>query len=336
MGSQAFPPIPSDIGQRTTPELVGMFFNFALMGSLVVQVYHYYGAFPKDRIMTKSLVYTLFVLELTQTGIMSYFAYTVFGAGYGNLDVFEKSALEWFPVCILGSIIAGMVQLFYAYRLHAFSGSRIAGGLVTFLALVQIGSGIGQGVISKMLVDRSGLTSKPICVTIWLVSTALCDVLIAGFMSYYLKRGQVLSTQMKSTIAQIVRYTIETGAITAVVAIVQLVVQHTKPVGNNYFETPSWTLGKLYSNNLLVLLNARAVTVGGRGYVTRDPGVTNEIDFGRRTTETQLDDRRTSASSMRFESNPSRVTRVSKDQDGQPKLYPPSTRTLDIGEPIVL
>ncbi|KAJ7185995.1 hypothetical protein C8R46DRAFT_1062147 [Mycena filopes] len=325
MGSQAFP--PDSPKYRST--LVGMFFNFALMGSLVVQVYHYYGAFPKDRIMTKSLVYTLFVLELTQTGIMSYFAYTVFGAGYGNLDVFEKSALEWFPVCILGSIIAGMVQLFYAYRLHAFSGSRIAGGLVTFLALVQIGSGIGQGVISKMLVDRSGLTSKPICVTIWLVSTALCDVLIAGFMSYYLKRGQVLSTQMKSTIAQIV-------PITAVVAIVQLVVQHTKPVGNNYFETPSWTLGKLYSNNLLVLLNARAVTVGGRGYVTRDPGVTNEIDFGRRTTETQLDDRRTSASSMRFESNPSRVTRVSKDQDGQPKLYPPSTRTLDIGEPIVL
>ncbi|KAJ7857904.1 hypothetical protein B0H13DRAFT_1520210, partial [Mycena leptocephala] len=101
--------------------LFGMLFNFGLMGSLLVQVYLYYGAFPKDRTSTKAIVYTVLVLELTQTGIMSYFAYTIFGPGYGNLDVFDRSALEWFPVCILGSIIAGIVQLFYAYRLHAFS-----------------------------------------------------------------------------------------------------------------------------------------------------------------------------------------------------------------------
>lgn len=106
---------------------------------------------------TKAIVYALFVLELAQTGIMTYFAcvrilefsaknsinffgcvfrYTIFGVGYGNLDVFDRSALEWFPVCILGSIIAGIVQLFYAYRVRAFSGSWIAGGLVTFVRLM--------------------------------------------------------------------------------------------------------------------------------------------------------------------------------------------------------
>ncbi|KAJ7749898.1 hypothetical protein B0H16DRAFT_1844079 [Mycena metata] len=295
-------------------QLFGMFFNFGLMGSLVVQVYHYYIAFPKDRAVTKALVYTLFVLELTQTGIMTYFAYTVFGAGYGNLDVFEKSALEWFPVCILGSIIAGMVQLFYAHRLFALSGSRIAGGIVAFLAVVQIGSGIGQGIISKLLVDRSGLTQKPIC--IWLVSTALCDLLIAGFMSFYLKRGQVISTAMKNTIAKIVRYTVETGAITAAVALVQLIVQHTKPLGNNYFE---------------VLLNARALTVGGRDYVATDHKLTNEINFrGDVTTETQLDEIRTTASttsSIRFENHPTRDTGL-KDIDGSKSW----SRTL--GDPV--
>ncbi|KAJ7660354.1 hypothetical protein DFH06DRAFT_1044088 [Mycena polygramma] len=278
MPPQKLPPIPPNVGERTTPELFGMLFNYGLMGSLLVQVYHYYLAFPKDRTSTKAIVYTLFVLELTQTGIMSYFAYTIFGAGYGNLDVFDKSALEWFPVCILGSIIAGIVQLFYGYRLHAFSGSRIAGGIVTLLALLQIGSGIGQGVISKELVDRSGLTARPICVTIWLVSTALCDVCIAGFMTFYLKRGQIMSSQMKTTIAKIVRYTVETGAITALVAIVQLVVQRAFPE-KNYFETPSWTLGKLYSNNLLVLLNSRAVAVGGRDYVTRVTEGVTDINF---------------------------------------------------------
>ncbi|KAJ6557653.1 hypothetical protein B0H19DRAFT_946412, partial [Mycena capillaripes] len=238
-------------------QLFGILFNYGLMGSLLVQVYNYYGAFPKDRASTKAIVYTLFILELAQTGIMSYFAYTIFGSGYGNLDVFDRSALEWFPVCILGSIIAGIVQLFYAYRLHAFSGSRIAGGIVTLLALVQIGSGIGQGVIIQRC-----LLSTEMPPQIWLVSTALCDLLIAvvawndlhgHLILVQLKRGHVISTRMKNTVAKIVRYTVETGAITALVAIFQLVIQHITP-NNNYFETPSWTLGKLYSNSLLASL----------------------------------------------------------------------------------
>jgi len=306
-----------------------MLFNYGLMGSLLIQVYHYYGAFPKDRTSTKAIVYTLFVLELAQTGIMSYFAYTIFGSGYGNLDVFDRSALEWFPVCILGSIIAGIVQLFYAYRLRAFSGSWIAGGIVTVLALLQVGSGIGQGIISERLVDRSKLTGKPVLVTIWLVSSALCDLLIAGFMTFYLKRGQVISDRMRNNIAKIVRYTVETGAITALVATVQIIVQYAFPK-NNYFETPSWTLGKLYSNNLLVLLNARAVTVGGRDYVNSTVrGLTDEIDFnttGVRTTDTQLNER---------PSNNTRSENVSEtDHNKVPKRYP-SSRTLELDDAVV-
>jgi hypothetical protein len=39
----------------------------------------------------------------------------------------------------------------------------------------------------------------------------------------------------------------------ALVASLMVIVQHAFPE-NNYFETPSWVLGKLYSNNLLVSL----------------------------------------------------------------------------------
>ncbi|KAF8214271.1 hypothetical protein K438DRAFT_1956356 [Mycena galopus ATCC 62051] len=246
---QPFPPISPHIGNKTAPELFGMLFNYGLMGSLVVQVYNYYQAFPKDPTFTKSTVYTVLVLE-----------------GMGICMCFYKSALEWFPVCILGSVIAGIVQLFYAHRLRLYSGSWITGGIVAVLAVLQIGSGIGQGLISEQLVDRSKLTGRPICLTIWLVSTALCDVLIAGFMTYYLKREPIKCNRLRNTVTRIVRYTVETGAITAIVATMQLVVAHAFPK-KDYFETPSWMLGKLYSNNLLVLLNARALTLGGRDYI---------------------------------------------------------------------
>ncbi|KAJ7139271.1 hypothetical protein C8R44DRAFT_693717 [Mycena epipterygia] len=209
--------IPSNIGERAAPELYGMFFNYALIGSLTIQVYHYYQSFPKDRTSTKVIVYLLFVLGLAQTTIMSYFAYTMFGSGYGNLAVFDKSALEWFPVCILGSLIAGIVQGFHAHRLYTFSGSKIAGGTVALLALLQVGSGIWQGIINKLVTDRSNLTKNQICVTIWLVSTALCGVVIAGSMTFYLQRRRpiVLSHRMNGALTRIIRYRVETGAITA-------------------------------------------------------------------------------------------------------------------------
>ncbi|KAJ7610425.1 hypothetical protein FB45DRAFT_1121482 [Roridomyces roridus] len=244
-------PLPPHVGGMTAPELYGMLFNYGLMGSLIVQVYNYYLTFPKDPVVTKALVYSIFLLEFTQTGIMSYFAYTIFGSGYGNIAVFDRSALEWFPVCVLGSLIAGIVQLFYTYRLDRFSGSKIIGGGIALLALLQIGSGIGQGVISKLVTSRANLSTKPICVTIWLASSALCDILIACTMAFYLHRGISMAPRLRNFLTRTVRYTIETGAITAVAALIQLIVFLALP-SHNYFETPSWTLGKLYSNTLLV------------------------------------------------------------------------------------
>ncbi|KAK7443466.1 hypothetical protein VKT23_015639 [Stygiomarasmius scandens] len=224
---------------------------------------HYYTSFPSDRNSVKAIVYTLLILELAQTAIMSYCAYTIFGSGYGNLEAFNSSRLTWFPVCILGSLIAGIVQLYYAHRLYLLFGSKIMGSLVALLATLQIGSGIGQGVISKLIEDRSNLSSKPTCVTIWLLSSALCDLIIAGCMIFYFKRQRFLSPRTHDAVTRIVRYTVETGSITAITAIVQVSVFLAFP-NKNFFDTPSWTLGKLYSNSLLFLLNSRAAVSGGR------------------------------------------------------------------------
>ncbi|KAJ7154332.1 hypothetical protein C8R43DRAFT_1000866 [Mycena crocata] len=331
--------IPPHIGERTAPELFGMFFNYGLMGSLVVQVYQYYSAFPKDRKLTKAIVYTVFILELTQTGIMSYFAYTIFGSGFGNVVEFDKSALEWFPVCILGSLIAGIVQLYYAYRLRLFSSSNVASGIVAVLAVIQIGSGIGQGVISKLATERSNLSGKPICVTIWLLSSALCDLMIAASMAFYLKQGSqfIQSAKMKDFITRIVRYTVETGAITAIVAVVQLAVFLAYP-NNNFFETPNWTLGKLYSNSLLVLLNARAITIGGRNYEAMSEVFANEINLDSRRRVSGEGGIESHLSSVRFHNNRTGQThgiipdpQISKETEV--KRYPSSSRTLREPEP---
>ncbi|KAK7438050.1 hypothetical protein VKT23_018217 [Stygiomarasmius scandens] len=102
-------------------------------------------------------------------------------------------------------------------------------------------------------------------------------------MIFYLKRQRFLSAHTHDAVTRIVRYTVETGSITAIVAIVQVTVQLAFPK-NNFFETPSWMLGKLYSNNLLVLLNSRAVVIGGRtkGSPSEPGAFVNEIRLNSR------------------------------------------------------
>ncbi|KAJ7614806.1 hypothetical protein FB45DRAFT_936106, partial [Roridomyces roridus] len=82
-------------------------------------------------------------------------------------------------------------------------------------------------------------------------------------MIFYLRRETPVSTHMKNRLAAIVRATIGTGTLTALVAVSQIFIIFAFPT-YMYYSTGAWTLGKLYSNSLLVLLNARAVVVGGR------------------------------------------------------------------------
>ncbi|KAJ3737769.1 hypothetical protein DFJ43DRAFT_1148915 [Lentinula guzmanii] len=278
--------ISANVGQRTTPE-ASIFTTYLLVHTTrvnppafwdVFQLWahgfalssnNYYVHFPNDRSITRLTVCVLFILELSQTIIMSYFAYTIFGSGYGNLIVFDSSAIEWVPVCILGSLVAGIVQLTYAQRVHVSSQSMILTGMVVFLALLQTSSGIAQGVISKIVKNRSDLAAKPVCVTIWLLSSAVCDTLIAGIMAYNLKKKLALSVKTNAAITRLVRFTVGTGAITALTATIQIIVFLTWKA-ENYFETPSWTLGKLYSNSLMVLLNVRS-------YKRDEPATASEV-----------------------------------------------------------
>ncbi|KAJ7660408.1 hypothetical protein DFH06DRAFT_1130294 [Mycena polygramma] len=343
------PPIPPNIGERTAPET--SLLNFPSAAAYldgILALWHVVQLRPNGFVACPSIpllprlpagsddhemhrVYG-FRGGNRANGDHELFAYTIFGPGYGNLDVFDKSELERFPVCILGSLVAGIVQLFYVYRVLGFSGSRIIGGAVTLLALLQICSGIAQGVISKLATERSHLEGKPINVTIWLTSSALCDLAIAGVMAFYvcssrrnlriswlnhhspvqLKRTSVISTRMKNMIARIPA---------ALCAAIQLIVFLTLPT-KNYFETPSWTLGKLYSNNLLVLLNSRTVAVGGRDY-TASAEVTNDIAFN---TGGTTDMRR---NTMSLQLQPSETQVSNQSRDVPPKRYTASSIGMD-------
>ncbi|KAJ7620419.1 hypothetical protein FB45DRAFT_839612 [Roridomyces roridus] len=235
-----------------------MFFNWGLMGSLVVQVYFYYCAFPKDRRATKGIVYGLFLLELAETLVMCNSAYRIFGANYGDVAILNDSTLTYIPGIILPSFISLTVQVYYASRVRTLSGSRIPAVIIILMSLLQFSLGNADGIQSGLDGKLSHVSHRPLVINFWLSANALCDLTIAALMTYYLRKGTVISSAMKNTVAKITRYTIATGSLTAFANLLQifLVFAFRK---HNYFVALGWTKGKLYSNNLLVLLNMRAV-----------------------------------------------------------------------------
>ncbi|KAJ7186579.1 hypothetical protein C8R46DRAFT_810987, partial [Mycena filopes] len=97
--------------------LIGSLLIYFFFGTLVIQVYVYRLCFPKDSLVLKSLVYFL-LLALTASACLT--AADVefwYGSGFGDITRLSDPHHSRFTTPILGSVIALLTQLFFAYRI---------------------------------------------------------------------------------------------------------------------------------------------------------------------------------------------------------------------------
>ena len=64
----------------------------------------YYLVFPTDPKRNKFFVYSVFILEVMQTIMLTHTAFRVFGEAYGNFAILDGIDLAWFSVHILTGI----------------------------------------------------------------------------------------------------------------------------------------------------------------------------------------------------------------------------------------
>ncbi|KAK0498735.1 hypothetical protein EDD18DRAFT_49162 [Armillaria luteobubalina] len=170
-------------------------------------------------------------------------------------------------------IISGLVQLFFAWRIFVLTSSACLCGIVVLLALFGTAGGIATAA-------ECGITSQFVqfqkfqdVVTIWLVSDCLCDIIITFLLVRHLvsilysctrvnikthkeQRGQKTGFKRSDDlIDKIIRITVQTGLITSVCALVDLITFLSLPTGIHLiFNLP---LSKLYTNSLMSSLNSR-------------------------------------------------------------------------------
>ncbi|CAK5282566.1 unnamed protein product [Mycena citricolor] len=247
----------------TGPSLLATCLNWWLYGVMCVQAYHYTASFTRrDNRIIKSLVLVLFLLDTTQTAMITADAFHWFVAGYGNAQMLDEIWINGIDVPFLDALIAFIAQAFYCWRIWFLRDGRrwknAIPGLILLVATMQFAAGMVVGIKAQQVARWSLIGSEFVETTIWFTGAAVADLSIAIVMSWtllYEHRSSVLSTN--SVISRVVRLIAETNAITATFAVLALIFYWGIPSKPSMVVPVTSCIGKLYTNSLVAVLNNR-------------------------------------------------------------------------------
>ncbi|KAK0183624.1 hypothetical protein F5146DRAFT_1230723 [Armillaria mellea] len=269
------------------PLIVGYLLHWGLFGTLSVQLYLYYLAFPRDRKFTKCLVYGIYIVEFVQTMLFTHDAFATFGYGFGDFDALTGMSFNWITVPIMSGAAACVGQVFYAYRIFILSKSRIIPTFIICVSMASFIAAIITGVFCFPVDNIIELENRKMSIAVGIMcgASALCDIVIASCMTYYvssfshtviLVKVDTIFQLMRSTtgflhtrmlVTKLIRLTVETGFVTAAVALTTFILFFVFP-HQAFYGTPAFVLSKLYANTALMVLNSRIRIIGGRDIYT--------------------------------------------------------------------
>ncbi|KZV95906.1 hypothetical protein EXIGLDRAFT_610004 [Exidia glandulosa HHB12029] len=232
------------------------------MGVLLPQLYTYNTHYPNDAAWMKALVYSLAILEVLQTCLVTADAFHWFVFGYGNMSRLDDTFLNSWDVPLLDAVVALVAQLFYCWRILILRPkSYIILGSIILVAIAQCVAGIVVAVQAHNLGKLSLIGENSIFPYIWLSGSALADIMITATLAWTLlmaspKKG--VSQRSRKIITRIVMITAETNSLTAGVAIIALIIFVAVPSHSALVVPPTAIMGKLYTNCLVAVLNHRS------------------------------------------------------------------------------
>ncbi|KAK0454286.1 hypothetical protein EV421DRAFT_1940917 [Armillaria borealis] len=270
-------PIPAGypIERLSGPSIIAFLLHWGLFGTLSVQLYLYYLAFPKDRKFTKCLVYGIYIVEFVQTMLFTHNAFAMFGYDFGDIKALTTMYFNWLTVPVMSA--AGLlcvpnlrvVKVTNRPDIRDLRSSMCSLFVAIWLIYLQVSlTSTVAAIITGIYCFQAGDITKldnmktSIAVGIWCGGSALCDIVIAICMTYYLTRHNTSFRQTRILVTKLIRLTIETGSVTAVVALLNLILFFAFP-HQTFYGTPAIIMPKLYANTVYMVLNSRIQIVGG-------------------------------------------------------------------------
>ncbi|TFK37183.1 hypothetical protein BDQ12DRAFT_736344 [Crucibulum laeve] len=238
------------------PMLIGTYFNAILYGVLVHQVLIYHQTENKMS-LTKCLVLFLLLAETVDTALTISVMYQplILDNGLPSLLVKIPTFLAAEPLMTV--IISTSVQIFVIWRIRVISMSRWLPAVISVFAFASLGGGIWMTISVLSAPTSMTFHEFRLPALIWLMASAAADVVIAISLSVCLLRRRTGFDGTDNVINKIVRLTIQTGSITAIFAVLDVIFFLAFPnTALNFLW--DFALSKLYTNALLSTLNARS------------------------------------------------------------------------------
>ncbi|KAF8155545.1 hypothetical protein B0H34DRAFT_798714 [Crassisporium funariophilum] len=199
----------------------------------------------------KALVYGIYAVEALQTILLSASGFQTYARGFGDPASLEKAGLLWLSVPILRGVVAFVAQTFYVTRIVVLTGRKFLAGPIMLLAFIQLGAALVLGIELK----RIGTFKEFLTHDIVIVSGGALHVTLS--LQALLRRRKAAGVQQThAVLTRIIMLTIETGLVTAAVAITTMILVFL-PGQPTYYQASIGVLGKFYSNSMLVMLNGR-------------------------------------------------------------------------------
>jgi hypothetical protein len=253
------PPIPAMDGTLGALA-IGSFVSCFFFGITCVQLYLYTQRFPNDRLYYKLLVFWSWLIDAVQTAFTAHVVYFFTVTHYADPTVLTTAPYTLCSMSILEAFVGGPVEIFFAMRVYKLSEGSLVGkivtGLIVVTAVVHAALGISFSAITyahpDILYWKTNLEWDS---TAGLTCAAVCDVIIAFAMVFFLRSRRTVFAQSKSLVNQLMAYSIESGALTSVCAVAVVITFLTSDslasLGLLFF------LPKLYTNSLMAMLNSR-------------------------------------------------------------------------------
>ncbi|KAJ8509086.1 hypothetical protein ONZ45_g8703 [Pleurotus djamor] len=234
----------------TGPLLLGYLIGYLFYGMSSVQFFLYHTHYPNDNRYIKATVWGTYTIETILTALTGVSAWRTFGSGWGKLESIEIIDVSWIPLPILNSLPALIVQLFFAWRIWKLTGKPWISGLIALL-------GCAMAWYYNIRIDMLGRKVSALLV-VWLACNTFCDVLITSVILFILVRVRSESSipRTNATLLSIIKFTVETGLVTAIWSIFELTLFLSMP-HNSFHWIFFLSRGRLYNNWLLATLNSR-------------------------------------------------------------------------------
>jgi len=256
------PTTPEYIRLTFAPIYFGSILSWLFFGFVATQFYIYTTTRPNDTIGLKLMVYFVMLILTINMGTETYSGYAALVAGWGDLIIIEKVSKPLMLGPIFKAIVAFCVQNFYAWRIWAFLQRKVAASLfcavMVSLSLLQLAGGIGVPIVFFSVNAESDFSQKAIIFNdIWLVGGLVNDILITATMVVILRDAQssIIMQQTKTRLGKLIRLSIQTGALTVLLATATLILSHFLLSTGLFQLFPAYLIEPSYALSLLCNLN---------------------------------------------------------------------------------